>query len=310
MPSQKLKELVKISDWDFLGLSEKIISTYTKPGDKVILPYMSADNFVFELAINERQCLIYDNNPLVRINFEADFFYPSLAGIKTRLSEIKVVGDFPDCGVKKFLHPRTYNEAMAIRLFLDSEPKDAINLWIKYLSAEALRMPKTSKGELEELEYIDIKDFILKKYKISFSEVDPMRLLLLHKSAPEFLHDEKELDEILKGTKVKLAHYAPYRFNVREYFSKNLLKMWFHNISKEQLMGAFVEDETAWNLRCKKDFLSLHKRLGSGGMILVEKANEYAIEEFFKLAFFYGYENVRAFCSAKGMQAYLMKKLG
>uniref|UniRef100_UPI003A8580A7 hypothetical protein n=2 Tax=Helicobacteraceae TaxID=72293 RepID=UPI003A8580A7 len=305
MPSQKLKELVKISDWDFLGLSEKIISTYTKPGDKVILPYMSADNFVFELAINERQCLIYDNNPLVRINFEADFFYPSLAGIKTRLSEIKVVGDFPDCGVKKFLHPRTYNEAMAIRLFLDSEPKDAINLWIKYLSAEALRMPKTSKGELEELEYIDIKDFILKKYKISFSEVDPMRLLLLHKSAPEFLHDEKELDEILKGTKVKLAHYAPYRFNVREYFSKNLLKMWFHNISKEQLMGAFVEDETAWNLRCKKDFLSLHKRLGSGGMILVEKANEYAIEEFFKLAFFYGYENVRAFCSAKGMQAYL-----
>lgn len=74
MPSQKLKELVKISDWDFLGLSEKIISTYTKPGDKVILPYMSADNFVFELAINERQCLIYDNNPLVRINFEADFF--------------------------------------------------------------------------------------------------------------------------------------------------------------------------------------------------------------------------------------------
>jgi len=310
VPSQKLKELVKISDWDFLGLSEKIISTYTKPGDKVILPYMSADNFVFELAINERQCLIYDNNPLVRINFEADFFYPSLAGIKTRLSEIKVVGDFPDCGVKKFLHPRTYNEAMAIRLFLDSEPKDAINLWIKYLSAEALRMPKTSKGELEELEYIDIKDFILKKYKISFSEVDPMRLLLLHKSAPEFLHDEKELDEILKGTKVKLAHYAPYRFNVREYFSKNLLKMWFHNISKEQLMSAFVEDETAWNLRCKKDFLSLHKRLGSGGMILVEKANEYAIEEFFKLAFFYGYENVRAFCSAKGMQAYLMKKLG
>lgn len=226
------------------------------------------------------------------------------------MSEIKVVGDFPDCGVKKFLHPRTYNEAMAIRLFLDSEPKDAINLWIKYLSAEALRMPKTSKGELEELEYIDIKDFILKKYKISFSEVDPMRLLLLHKSAPEFLHDEKELDEILKGTKVKLAHYAPYRFNVREYFSKNLLKMWFHNISKEQLMSAFVEDETAWNLRCKKDFLSLHKRLGSGGMILVEKANEYAIEEFFKLAFFYGYENVRAFCSAKGMQAYLMKKLG
>lgn len=310
MPSQKLKELVKISDWDFLGLSEKIISSYTKPGDKVILPYMSADNFVFEIAINERQCLIYDNNPLVRINFEADFFYPSLAGIKSRLSEIKVVGDFPDCGVKKFLHPRTYNEAMAIRLFLDGEPKDAINLWIKCLSAEALKMPKTSKGELEELEYIDIKDFILKKYKIIFSEVDPMRLLLLHKSAPEFLHDEKELDEILKGTKVKLAHYAPYRFNVREYFSKNLLKMWFHNISKEQLMTAFVEDETAWNLRCKKDFLSLHKRLGSGGMILVEKANEYVIEEFFKLAFFYGYENMRAFCNTKGVQAYLMKKLG
>ncbi len=310
MESQGLKELVKVSDWDFLGLNEKIISTYTKPGDKVILPYMSADNFAFELAINERRCLIYDNNPLVRINFESDFFYPSLAGIKSRLSEIKTIGDFPDCGVKKFLHPKTYNEAMAIRLYLDGEPKDAINLWIKSLSAEALKLPKMGKGELEELEYIDIKDFVLKKYKTIFSEVDPMRVLLLHKAAPEFLNDEKELDEALKGTKVKLAQYAPYRFNVREYFNKNILKMWFHNISKERLMSAFVEDEAAWNQRCKKDFLSLHKRLASGGLILVEKANEYSIEEFFKLSFFYGYENVRAFCNTKGVQAYLMKKLG
>lgn len=59
-----------------------------------------------------------------------------------------------------------------------------------------------------------------------------------------------------------------------------------------------------------KGFLSLHKRLASGGLILVEKANEYSIEEFFKLSFFYGYENVRAFCNTKGIQAYLMKKLG
>lgn len=310
MESQKLKELVRVSDWDFLSLSEKIISTYTKPDDKVISPYMSADNFAFESAINERKCLVYDNNPLVRINFETDFFYPSLAGIKSRLGEIKTIGEFPDCGVKRFLHPKTYNEAMAIRLFLDGEPKDAINLWIKYLSAEALKMPKSGKGELEELEYIDIKDFVLKKYKVIFSEIDPMRILLLHKAAPEFLQNETELDEALKGTKVKLAHYAPYRFNVREYFNKNLLKMWFHNISKEQLMTAFVEDEAAWNQRCKKDFLSLHKRLASGGVILVEKASEYVIEEFFKLAFFYGYENLRAFCNTKGVQAYLMKKLG
>lgn len=308
MELQGLKELVKVSDWDFLGLNEKIILSYTKPGDKVIIPYMSADIFAFESAINERRCLVYDNNPLVKINFESQFFYPSLAGLKSRLNEIKIVGDFPDCGVKKFLHPKTYNEAMAIRLFLEGEPKDAINLWIQSLSAESLRMPKIWKEELEELEYIDIKGFVFKEYKTIFSEVDPMRVLLLHKSAPEFLKDEKELDEALKGTKVKLAYYAPYRFNVREYYNKNLLKIWFHNISKEQLMKAFVEDGGAWNQRCKKDFLYLHKRLASGGLILVEKANEYTIEEFLKLSFFYGYENISAFCNTKGVQAYLMKK--
>ncbi|WP_297812077.1 hypothetical protein [uncultured Helicobacter sp.] len=310
MESRGLKELLKVSDWDFVSLNEKIILSHTKPGDKVILPYMSTDNFAFELAINERRCLIYDNNPLVKINFEANFFYPSLAGIKNRLNGIKTIGNFPDCGAKKFLHPRTYDEVMAIRLFLEGEPKDAINLWIKCLSAEALRMPKAGKGELQELEYIDIKDFVLKQYKAIFSEVEPMRVLLLHKAIPEFLSNEKELDEMLRGTKVKLAYYAPYHFNVQEYFNKNLLKMWFHNISKEQLMGAFIENEATWNLRCKKDFLSLHKRLASGGLILVEKVNEYSIEEFFKLAFFYGYENVRAFCNTKGAEAYLMKKLG
>lgn len=310
MESRGLKKLVKVSDWDFLGLHEKVILTYTKPGDKVILPYMSTDNFAFELAINERKCLIYDNNPLVKINFEADFFYPSLAGIKSRLSEIKVIGNFPDCGVKKFLHPRTYDEAMAIRLFLDNAPRDAINLWIKRLSADALRMPQASKGDLEELEYIDIKDFVLKRYKTIFSNVEPMRLLLLHKSLPEFLHNEKELDEVLKGAKIKLAYYAPYHFNVQDYFNRNFLKMWFHNISKAQLMEAFIEDKDAWALRCKKDFLSLHKKLVSGGFILVEKLNEYIIEEFFKLAFFYGYENIHAFCNTKGAEGYLMKKLG
>lgn len=305
---QGLKDLLKVSDVDYLSIYEKVILSYTNVGENVLIPYMSMGNFAFEAAINERKCLVYDDNPMIKINFESEFFYPSLAGIRNRLSEIKIMRNFPDCGIKRFLNAKTYDEVMSIRGFLDSAPKDAVNLWIWRLVSEMLKMPKVVNGVITSPEYFNTREIALRTYKAVLSSIDPMKILILHYYVPSFLNNETALEETLKDKKVKMAYYAPYAFNADDYFENNLLKMWFSNINKEHLKKSQVLNKESEN-REKKDFLSLHKKLENGGMLFVEKAKDYSLEAFFKLAFFYGYENVKAFCNTKGDSLYLMRKL-
>ena len=299
---QGLKECVKVADTDFLAIYEKAILSHTQADDNILVPYMSIGDFAFEAAINERKCLVYDNNPLIKINFESEFFYPSLAGIRARFKEIRMIKNHPDCGVKRFFNSQLYDEVMSIRTFLDSAPRDAINLWIRRLVAETLRMPAQNKI----LEYFVAKEMTLRLYKSVLSSIDPMKILILHYYIPSFFENETAAESVLKGSKVKMVHYAPYTFDADSYFEHNFLKMWFSGISREQLEGALVNDLDCAN-RSKKDFVTLHKKLEGGGLLLVEKARDYDLEAFLKLALFYGYENIKSFASLK-KEVYLMRK--
>lgn len=305
---QGLKELVKVSDTDYLSIYEKVILSHTNEKDEILVPYMSMGNFAFEAAINERKCLVYDDNPLIKINFESEFFYPSFAGIRNRLSEIKITRNFPDCGVKRFLDSKTYDEVMSIREFLSSSPRDRLNLWIHRLVSEALKMPRVVNNIVSTPQYFDVKEFVLHTYKAVLSNIDPMKILILHYYIPIFYDNENAVDATLNGKKIKMVYYAPYIFNPEVYFETHLLKMWFSNISKERLKAAQVGN-TERESREKKDFLSLHKKLASGGIILVEKTKEYNLDGFFKLALFYGYENLNSFCDEDGGEIYLLRKL-
>ncbi|MDD6055715.1 MAG: hypothetical protein SOW25_03335 [Helicobacter sp.] len=300
-----LKALTKFADANFLALYEKIILTYTKPHDTILIPYMHLGHFAFEAAINERLCFVYDTNPLIRVNFEAEFFYPSVMGLKNRLTEIKTKRDAFTSDKKHYFHPQTFDEVMSIRAFLESAPKDAVNLWIKRLVSEALRAPEDSNAIVEP-EYIDVKQYALRTYGAIFSNIDPMKLLILYHFIPLFFNDEKEAEAELKGQKVRMAYYAPYSFDVYDYVDKNFLKMWFCEISKEQLL--WYADEVNNENHMKKDFLSLHRKLESGGVIFVERAIGQDLEAFFKLAFFYGYENIQAF-GTEAREFFIFRKI-
>ncbi|MCI5968272.1 hypothetical protein [Helicobacter sp.] len=306
---QGLKDLIKISDADYLSIYERVILSQTNEGEEILVPYMPMGNFAFEAAINERKCLVYDDNPLIKINFESEFFYPTFSGIRNRLAEIKITRNYSDCGVKQFLDSKTYDEVMSVREFLDSASRDFVNLWIKRLVSEALKMPQIVDNTISAPKYFDIRELALHTYKAVLSNIDPMKILILHYYVPSFFDNESAVDAVLNGRKVKMAYYAPYVLNPEIYFEKHLLKMWFSGITKERLNAAQVSSAECEN-REKKDFLSLHKKLESGGMIFVEKAKDYSLDGFFKLALFYGYENLKAFCDTKGNAIYLLRKLG
>ena len=305
---QELKPLTKIVDTDFMGVYESWILAHTEAGGHILIPYMSVGHFAFESAINERKCLVYDNNPLIRVNFESEFFYPSLAGIKARLGEIRIIGNFPESEAKRFLDPKTYDEVMSIRTFLENAPKDAINLWIKRLVSETLKVSNEILNGVATPQYYDVKESALRIYKSIFSYVDPMKILILHEFVPVFFENEGRIEEYLNGQKVKMAYYAPYAFSAEQYFRNNFLKLWFFGITKEQLFNASINNTD--ELRVKKDFVALHKKLESAGMMVIEKIPNYNIESFLKLALFYGYENIKSYVNSKGAEVYLMRKLG
>ena len=182
---QGLKECAKVADADFLTIYEKAILSHTQSDDIVLVPYMSIGDFAFEAAINERKCLVYDNNPLIKINFESEFFYPSLAGVRGRFKEIRIIKNHPDCGVRRFFDSQLYDEVMSIRDFLDAAPRDAINLWIRRLVAETLKMPAQNKV----LEYFVAREMALRMYKSVLSSIDPMKILILHYFIPSFFEN-------------------------------------------------------------------------------------------------------------------------
>lgn len=307
MQLEGLKQLVLVSDSDFLSLPEKLILANSQENDFVIFPYMYQGHFAFESALNERKCLIYDSNPLVKINFESEFFYPSLFGIKARLDSIKVNNDFTESNAQKYLNPRTYIEVLAIKNHLSKANGDAIDLWIKRLVCEALKIPPTIPQNPNEIAYLDIKAFILKMYKNIYSNLDPMKTLILHTHIPQFITEEN-IDSKLKGGKCKIAFYAPYQFNAKEYFKNNFLKMWFCDIDGESLVNNSPQNKQEWDNKCKKDFAFIHKRLESGGIIYVEKTHEEEVYEFFKMALFYSYTNFASFTNQKGDKVFVFKK--
>ena len=197
---------------------------------------------------------------------------------------------------------------MSIRTFLENAPKDAINLWIKRLVSETLKVSNEILNGVATPQYYDVKESALRIYKSIFSYVDPMKILILHEFVPEFFENEGRIEEYLNGQKVKMAYYAPYAFSAEQYFRNNFLKLWFFGITKEQLFNASINNTD--ELRVKKDFVALHKKLESAGMMVIEKIPNYNIESFLKLALFYGYENIKSYVNSKGAEVYLMRKLG
>lgn len=287
-----------------MKLPEHAVSNYSKPNDFILFPYFPQSAFVAEAAASERICYIFDSNPLVKPMFESEFCYPSLMGLRNRLQSLKTIAKFPDCGVQKFFNEQTYNEIMAIRLFLEDAPQDAINPWIRRLCADSLK-PPNPKAEL--IEYVDIKDSIYKNYKTIFQEADPMKILIQHSYKPNF-SDKDAFETQFKDKKVPIIYYSPYQINIEEYAAKNFLKMWFFAITKEDLLDAIPQDETQWVSRCKRDFQFLHKKLDLGGIFYIETHKIEDVSEFLKIALFYNYKNLHFFENEEGSKVLFLQK--
>lgn len=294
----------KISDDEFTALFESVIKSNTNIDDMVLIPYMFNTDFAFDVAINERKCLVCDYNPLVGANFESEFFYPSIAGIRNTLTAI-AINNYPPSKASSMMNAQSYNEVMSIKGYLDGAPSTSINLWLRRLTAEMLHMPKPDQ---KEFPYINVKEFVINTYKTIWNTIDPMKILLMHNYVPIFAKDEGELRHFSNNEIIKLVQYAPYRLNGEEYFTRNALKMWFNGIPRQKLKDIVPSEKSEWDARSKKDFLWLHKKLESGGCIVAQVSDEEDIVEFLKLSVFYGYENVGAFENENGLKAFILKK--
>ncbi|WP_104721586.1 hypothetical protein [Helicobacter mesocricetorum] len=294
-----LKTPMQVSENNLLELMENIILKTTKEDSKVLLYCLNNPNFAFALATNERISFILDNNPLTKIHTQCQFSYPSSAGLKNRLKEIKISCFEMPPDMSKYFAPRIYNELLSFKEFLKNSPDDSINLWIKCLINSFLAPTNTKIPEDMEL-----KEFIVNKYKQIYQNVSSTKLLILNPYIPNFLSSPTELESIFSH-KAHLIYYAPSIFEKDRFYKQNFLRMWFFDITEQDLLKM---SKINFEQQLNQNFILINKILETGGILYIEIQDIQKMEKFFKIATFYGYKNIQYYQSSNPKNILLLKK--
>ncbi|CAM2907030.1 hypothetical protein [Helicobacter burdigaliensis] len=303
----ELKETTKITEVQKMRLAEECIIKNIHENAKALIYQLNCEDFAYELASNERTCVIYSNNPLVKIHYQSRFSFPSITGLKHRLKNIELVNFTPNATILEYLNPKTYSEFLSFRLYLEDAPKDIINLWIKSILGEILEnIPKMMHNK--EPYCIDVKEQILEYYQNIYQNINPIRLLILHSFIPHFIEDTAQIEESLGGAKTTLVYYNPLFWQTQKFYSYNLLKIWFFGVSKENLAQIAPPSKELWIAQSKKDFAIINKNLENRGLLYIESSQMQELEEFLKLALFYNYTLEGNYTTQEKTQIILLRK--
>lgn len=294
-----LKTPAQISENNLSELMENIILKITKEDSKALIYHLNNPNFAFALATNERKSFILDNNPLTKIQMQCQFSYPSSTGLKNRLKEIKMNYFEMPTDMSKYFTPKIYNELLSFKEFLKHSPNDSINLWIKYLINIFLTPTNTQIPQDMEL-----KEFILNKYKHIYQNVSPIKLLILNPYIPNFVKDTTNAESIF-SQKTHLICYSPPSFEGDKFCKQNLLRMWFFDIKEQDILNI---SQINLEQQLNQNFIFINKILETGGILYIETQNIQKMEKFFKISSFYGYKNIQHYTSSNAKNILLLRK--
>ena len=327
-----LSNLVELSNEDFAKIPEQIFNTFCTEDDALLFPYLKEVDVALSATISDKKCFIYDTNPLTKMLYEAKFFYPSLNGIRNRLREITIYEKCPDTPISKYFEKPIYNQIISFKLFLQKSLQDPTNIWIAHLCVLGIKeaqkiqkkkekaQKKAKEEQTQEPEIVEsqikeatpqefnFKNFIVESYKNIYTKVELEKILISHFCRPFITTDTDKIDEKSKHGKFSFAYYSPYKLDIAKTHKEHIFSMWFYGIRTEALKKAFALNEQEWDSRYKKDFAFIHKRLKSGGIIMVEK-NPNEIQSFIKMTNLYGYQNIKSFISQDKQVLFLLKKL-
>ena len=270
------------------------IDRLTRPGDRVLDPFMGRGTTPVQAALMGRLALGNDINPLSTLLVRPRLTPPLTADLTARLAEVSwdQPGDAP-AELCAFYHPQTLARLGALRRWLlaraplDNPCPDPVDDWIRMVAINRLTghspgffsgrsMPPNQavsvRAQLKINERLgltppprDISAIILKKSRTLLTDGRPDT-----PGAPCLFTGEADRLPLIPDGAVALTVTSPPFLDIVQYAQDNWLRCWFAGIDVSQVKIAMHRTEAAWSDMVRRVLAEQARVLRPGGHVAFE----------------------------------------
>ncbi len=277
------------------------IERLTREGDLVYDPFSGRGTTAVEAALQGRNVMANDVNPLSAILTYPRLELPSVSEIDARLRSLRFAARPPSgLDLSMFFHPDTEYELLGLREYLyrriRSGDEDSVDRWIRMVATNRLTghspgffsvytLPPNQAVSADdqvrinarlkqEPEYRDIRALILKKTMQLQGRLSAAERWRLHKAAAEALLLSKDA----RGTReiptdsIQLTVTSPPFLDVVQYARDNWLRCWFNGFDAESIGGriTMAREVERWADEMAGVFGELYRVTRRGGWVAFE----------------------------------------
>ena len=277
------------------------IERLTDEGDLVYDPFSGRGTTAVEAALQGRQVIANDINPLSTVFSRPRLEVPHVSEVDARLNaldldhKVKAVLD-----LSMFFHTRTERELLNLRAYLiarrRNRSEDAIDRWIRMVATNRLtghspgffsvytlppNQAVSAEGQLkinqrlaQKPEYRNVRDLILRKsvqLQAGVTSADRLRLCSTARHA-RFLEGAAAATPSIYRNSVQLTVTSPPFLDVVQYAKDNWLRCWFNGLNAEEIgrrmtMSRSVDD---WSAAMRLVFAELYRVTRPNGWVAFE----------------------------------------
>ena len=269
------------------------ITRFTKESDLVYDPFMGRGTTLIEAAINNRNCIGNDINPLSKALVLPRLNPPSLLQIKKRLELIQFNYKLKikNKDLLTFYHSKTLIEIEKLKNYFKSKIKnqkfDRVDNWIRMIVLNRLTghskgffsvytlppnqavsiesQKKINKKRKQKPEYRDTKFLILEKSKslLRSGSIKKPKIIKIYN------YNSWETKKIANNS-ISLTVTSPPFLDIVDYQKDNWLRCWFLDLNISKLMISQIKKIDQWENFVNKTIVELDRITKSKGYLAFE----------------------------------------
>ncbi len=277
------------------------IERLTREGDVVYDPFSGRGTTAVEAALQGRNVVANDANPLSAILTWPRLELPSVADIDKRLRSLRFAANASsDIDLSMFFHRNTLYEILGLRQYLARRHRegaeDSVDRWIRMVATNRLtghspgffsvytlppNQAVSSENQIkinqklgQKPEYKDIRALILRKsmqLQGGLSAADRWRLRGAAMSA-HFLVGAAAATPAIAANSVQLTVTSPPFLDVVQYARDNWLRCWFNGLDADDIAAHITMSRTIeeWSAQMARVFTELYRITKRGGWVAFE----------------------------------------
>jgi len=275
------------------------VERLSKPGDRVLDPFMGRGTTPLEAALRGRVPCGNDVNPLSALLVQPRFCPPSLAAVRARIESLDLTwhGEL-DEDLLVFFHPDTLRAICGLREQLLAKAAngtlDAVDEWIRMIAVNrltghsagffsvytlppnqatsAVAQRKINEKRKQTPPFRDVKAILAKKSKSLLRDVSPLWRRdseVFARQAVLTTGPASKMPQFADGS-VQLVVTSPPFLDVVQYADDNWMRCWFCGIDSQAVPITMARTVEAWQQAMGEVFVELHRIVRGGGYVAFE----------------------------------------